>query len=208
MGTIFQRRATADTPTLDRYDIAHLAGGARRVAETALVGLRGRGVITVVGPRVRAAESPDGPAGGGAEHPVEQALLALCPESRSVAWVLAEVARGAETAAIERWLVAYGLRTRYRRRLTQAGRRSLEAAVREAVLPAYVFEGPAAVPDRRLSRVISGAELPSGLGKSLIRLGKALDSDRDSHHDSHHGSDTDSGSGHSGGGGGGGGGGD
>ncbi|WP_046496815.1 TIGR04222 domain-containing membrane protein [Streptomyces odonnellii] len=202
MGTIFQRRATADTPVLDRYDIAHLAGGARRVAETALVGLHGRGVITVLGQRVRAAESTDGSADGGAEHPVEQALVALCPRSRSVASVLADVGRGAETAAIERRLVAYGLRTRYRHRLTQAGRRSLEAAVREGVLPAYVFEGPAAVPDRRLSRVIRGAELPSGLGKSLIRLGKALDSDHDSHHDS----DTHGGSGHSCGGGGGGGG--
>ncbi|MFE2597754.1 TIGR04222 domain-containing membrane protein [Streptomyces sp. NPDC059396] len=198
---MFQRRAMVATPTLDRYDIAHLAGGARRVAETALVGLRGRGVITVLGPQVRAAASTDGPAGEGADHPVERALVALCPVSRSVASVLADVARGAETAAIERRLVAYGLRTRYRRRLTHAGRRSLEAAVREGVLPAYVFEGPAAVPDRRLSRVIRGAELPSGLGKSMLRLGKALDSDRDSAHDS----DTHSGSGHSCGGGGGGG---
>ncbi|MFF2060597.1 TIGR04222 domain-containing membrane protein [Streptomyces sp. NPDC058200] len=200
MGTIFRRRATAATPTLDRYDIAHLAGGARRVAETALVGLRGRGVITVLGPRVRAAESTGGPVGEGADHPVEQALVALCPWSRSVASVLTDVARGAETAEIERRLVAYGLRTRYRHRLTHAGRQSLETAAREGTLPAYVFEGPAAVPDRRLSRVISEAELLSGLGKSLIRLGKALDSDHDSGHDS----DTHSGSGHSCGGGGGG----
>ncbi|MFF3749512.1 TIGR04222 domain-containing membrane protein [Streptomyces sp. NPDC002018] len=204
MGTIFRGRATAAPPALDRYDIAHLAGGAQRVAETALIELRGRGVITVLGPRVRAAESTDGPTGEGALHPVEQALVALCPWSRSVAAVLADVARGAQTGEIERRLVAHGLRTRHRHRLTHAGRQTLETAVREGVFPAYVFEGPAAVTDRRLSRVIREAELPSGLGKSLMRLGKALDSDHEPGHDS----DAHSGSGHSCGGGGGGGGGD
>ncbi|MEU3183794.1 TIGR04222 domain-containing membrane protein [Streptomyces sp. NPDC006923] len=200
MGSIFRRQATAATPALDQYDIAHLAGGARRVAETALIGLRGRSVITLLGPRVRAVESTDWPAGEGAHHPVERALVALCPWSRSVASVLADVARGAETAEIERRLVAHGLRTRHRNRLTHAGRESLETAAREGTFPAYVFEGPAAVPDRRLSHVVRDAEIPSGLGRALIRLGKALDSDNDSDHDS----DTH-GSGHSCGGGGGGG---
>jgi hypothetical protein len=199
MAATFRRRVPATLPALDPYDIAHLAGGPRRVAETALAGLRDRGLVTVRGPRVRARGDDAEPAGGdAAEHPVELALIALCPRGRSVADVLAAVAQAPETAKIGLRLVSYGLLTR-RRRLTQAGRRRLEAARQEATLPAYVFEGPAALPDRLFrTTVTSASSVPSGLGKTLIRMAKALERESDSdplggfhsHADSDGGSDA------------------
>jgi hypothetical protein len=189
-------------PTLELYDIAYLAGGPQRVAEAALIRLRDRGVVTVVGPRVRARRGED----GRADHPVERALVAQCSRGgKSVTFVLAALRNGPEVEAIRRRLVSHGLLTRYRRRPTRAGRRQLAAARRDGMtLPGYVLDGTAAVTDRRLRRTIgNAAPPPSGLGRTLIRMGKRLDND----HDSNAASDSASG-GYADGGGGGGGGGD
>ncbi|GHI83372.1 hypothetical protein Sxan_07360 [Streptomyces xanthophaeus] len=186
---------------LDIYEVAFLAGGPQRVAEVALLGLRERGWITVLGPRVRAERRAEEPP----EHPVERALTGLCPRGKGVAVVLTAVARGPEVAEIRGRLRAARLLGPVRPRPSMAGRRRLAAARAEGVWPAYVFEGPPAVPDRLLRRVIQQANpLPSGLGRTLVRMGKALDrADHDDHgHDAGHGG----GDGHGCGGGGGGGG--
>lgn len=155
---------------LDVYEVAYLAAGPQRVAQVALLGLRERGLVGVVGPRVRA----DRPADGG--HPVERALTAACPRGRSVAAVLAAVAGGPEVAGIRDRLRAAGLLGRVRSRPTAAGRRRVAAARAEGAWPAYVFDGPPAVADRMLRRVVQeAAPLPSGLGRHLARMGKALD---------------------------------
>ncbi|MFF2521354.1 TIGR04222 domain-containing membrane protein [Streptomyces liangshanensis] len=188
MAAIFRRRVTTAVPALDPYDIAHLAGGPPRVAETALAGLRDRGLVLVRGSRVRARFEYAGPPAD-PRHPVEDALIALCPRGRGLAAVLAGVAKDPVTEAIGHRLVSYGLRTR-RRGLTRAGRRHLEAARQAGTLPAYVFEGPAALPDARFRATVTAATLPTGLGRSLLRMAKALDRASDSHG---HG-DTDGGS--------------
>ncbi|WP_327232662.1 TIGR04222 domain-containing membrane protein [Streptomyces sp. NBC_01317] len=201
MAALFRRRVRpavpAAVPELDPYDIAHLAGGPRRVAETALTGLRDRGLVRVLGSRVRAVPYDAGAPAGPAGHPVEEALIALCPRGRGLAAVLVGVANDPVTERIGDRLVSYGLLTR-RYGLTRAGRRHLESARREGTLPAYVFEGPAALPDARFRATVTAATLPSGLGRTLLRMAKALDRDADSHG---HG---DSDGGHSCGGGGGG----
>ncbi|MET8014075.1 TIGR04222 domain-containing membrane protein [Streptomyces sp. NPDC005271] len=175
MRTIFRRTAAAAPPVLDLYDIAYLAGGPRRVAETAVIALSERGAITVRRSRARVT-------GGRAEHPVERALIALCPVGKRVAPVLTALRDGPETARIGQRLVSYGLLARSRRRLTPAGRRHLETARAEGTLPGYVFTGPAAVPDRGLRRTLrEAAPPPSGLGRGLIRMGRTLESDSDSY---------------------------
>ncbi|WP_446038933.1 TIGR04222 domain-containing membrane protein [Streptomyces sp. SID1121] len=205
MAAVFRRRVRpvvpAAVPALDPYDIAHLAGGPRRVAETALTGLRDRGLVRVLGSRVRAVPDEAGAPAGPAGHPVEEALIALCPRGRGLAAVLAGVAKDPVTEKIGDRLVSYGLLTR-RHGLTRAGRRHLESARREGTLPAHVFDGPAALPDARFRATVTAATLPSGLGKTLLRMAKALDRDTDSH--GHGDSDGGSGGGHSCGGGGGG----
>ncbi|MGW6940082.1 TIGR04222 domain-containing membrane protein [Streptomyces xanthophaeus] len=188
---------------LDIYEVAFLAGGPQRVAEVALLGLRERGWITVLGPRVRAERRAEEPP----EHPVERALTGLCPRGKGVAVVLTAVARGPEVAEIRGRLRAARLLGPVRPRPSMAGRRRLAAARAEGVWPAYVFEGPPAVPDRLLRRVIQQANpLPSGLGRTLVRMGKALDrADHDDHgHDAGHGGGDGHGCGGGGGGGGGG----
>ncbi|WP_164251789.1 hypothetical protein [Streptomyces sp. S4.7] len=73
------------------------------------------------------------------------------------------------------------------------GRSELKAARTEGTLPAYVFDGPAAHRDRRLRRVVAGTAIPAGLGRSLIRMGRAADPDHG--HDYEDGGDPDSPSG-------------
>jgi hypothetical protein len=184
MSALFRRSAAAAPQTLDPYDIAYLAGGRQRVAEAALIALRDRGVITISGPRVRAGEELPC-------HPVERMLTGLCPRGKSVARVREGVLRSPQVKEIGRRLVAYGLLTRFRRRPTRAGRRHLEAARRGGAVPAYVFDGPAVLPERLLRRNVGGTpRIPSGLGRSLVRMGKAIDSDSDrdasAHADSGH----------------------
>ncbi|WP_327685926.1 TIGR04222 domain-containing membrane protein [Streptomyces sp. NBC_00467] len=170
MRILFRRPATTAPRTLDVYDLAYLAGGPRRVVEVALVALSERGAVTLRATRVRAGDEQ---AGG---HRVERALLALCPRGRSTAAVFAALRAAPEVEEIGSRLVAYGLLARSGRRPTATGRRSLEEARHEGVLPHHVFEGPAAVPDTRVRRAVGEAStVPSGLGKRLVRMGRALD---------------------------------
>ncbi|MEV7519200.1 TIGR04222 domain-containing membrane protein [Streptomyces sp. NPDC091371] len=187
--------AQAQMSPMDLYEIAYLAGGRRRVAEVALLALRERGLVTVLGPRVRAErQAADG-------HPVERALTALCPRGKSVASVLAALAEGPEVAEVRSRLRAAWLLGRHRSRPTAAGRRERAAARASGAWPAYVFDGPPAVPDRLLRRVVQQAQpLPGGLGRSLIRMGRALD--RADHRDDDHGGSASCGSACGGGGGG------
>ncbi|MER7730978.1 TIGR04222 domain-containing membrane protein [Streptomyces erythrochromogenes] len=185
---------------LDVYEVAYLAGGPRRVAEVALLRLRERGLVGVVGPRVRAGLPADD------AHPVERALTGACPRGRSVAAVLTAVAGGPEAAGIRDGLRAAGLLGRVCSRPTAAGRRRVAAARARGAWPAYVFDGPPAVPDRMLRRVVQeAAPLPSGLGRYLARMGRALDrADRgdDAEHGHGYGHGHDGGSCGGGGGGG------
>lgn len=196
------RRVSAAERRLETYEVAYLAGGPQRVLEAALFALRDRGAVTIIGPQVRAVEDGDGlaePAGHAVEHPaghaVERAVLASCPRGRNVAVVAAAVRGGPEVAEIRRELVALGLLTRARHRPTRAGLSRLDAARREAAFPAYVFDGPPAHQDRRLRRIVAGTSIPAGLGRSLIRMGKATDPDHDYDYDTDHGSGSDSGTG-------------
>ncbi len=166
----FRRAAVPTAPQrLDVYDIAYLAGGPQRVADTALAALSERGGLTVLGPRVRAEEQL-------AVHAVEETLLALCPRSRSLAKVFVALLGEPVVEEIGRRLVSFGLLGRSRERLTSAGRRSLAAAREEKRFPDMSSRGPAAVEDRALRRAIREAwPGPSGLSGRLIDLGRAVD---------------------------------
>lgn len=158
----------------------------------ALLGLRERGLVTLVGPRVQS-----GPQAAGG-HPVERALAGLCPRGKGVGAVLAAVAAGPEVAEVRTRLRAAGMLGRVRARPTAAGRRERAAARASGAWPAYVFDGPPAVPDRLLRRVVQQAHpLPTGLGRSLIRMGRALD--RADHRDDDHGGGASCGGGGGGG---------
>ncbi|MFC8077028.1 TIGR04222 domain-containing membrane protein [Streptomyces sp. NPDC057307] len=196
---MIRRRVSAAERRLETYEVAYLAGGPQRVLEAALFALRDRGAVTIVGPQVRAVEDGGGlaePTGHAvehlAQHAVERAVLASCPRGRNVAVVAAAVRGGPEVAEIRRELVALGLLTRARHRPTRAGAHRLDAARQEGAFPAYVFDGPPAHQDRRLRRVVAGTSIPAGLGRSLIRMGKATDPDHD--YDTDYGSGSDSGS--------------
>ncbi|MEU6806137.1 TIGR04222 domain-containing membrane protein [Streptomyces neyagawaensis] len=178
-------RTGGEARDLDLYEVAYLAGGAHRVADSAVVTLAERGLLTVRGSRVRAVDGEQRPA-----HPVEDALLASCRRSRRVVAVHSALQRSPEVEEIGRRLAAQGLVTGSRRRSTRAGRRRLRAAQENGSLPAYVFEGPAVLPRGPVRRGMAGVQpIPSGLGRALIRMGKALDNDYD------HGTGSDSGSG-------------
>lgn len=198
MGMVSRRSAAVGegARALDVYDFAFLAGGARRVADSAVIALSERGLIVVRVSRVRAVgeEQP--------QHPVERAVMAACPRGGSVAAIAvhAGLQRSPEVEEIGRRLAAWGLLTGSRRRTTRPGRRRLQAAEQEGSLPAYVFGGPVVLPDGPVRRGVVGAQpIPSGLGRALVRMGKALDRDSDSAWDS----GADSGGGFSCGGGGG-----
>ncbi|MFD3755765.1 TIGR04222 domain-containing membrane protein [Streptomyces sp. NPDC058622] len=154
-------------PGVDIYEMAHLAGGPRRVAEVAVLGLRDRGAVTVTGPRVRAGREP----GDGAQ-PVERAVLRRCPRGKALSAVLAAVAAGPEVAGVRRALVEAGLLGR--RRPTAAGRRALAAARADGQWPAYVFEGWPVPPKRRRSTRHSPLDT-SMIGRALDRIGRTLD---------------------------------
>ncbi|WP_329560538.1 hypothetical protein OG711_24930 [Streptomyces uncialis] len=70
-----------------------------------------------------------------------------------------------------------GSLTCFRHRVTALGRRRLAGAQARGIWPAHVFEGSTALKDRRLARTLDNASLPSGLGRALARMGRALDSD-------------------------------
>ncbi|MFE1441871.1 TIGR04222 domain-containing membrane protein [Streptomyces sp. NPDC058739] len=158
---------------LDAYDFAFLAGGAQRVVDSAVIALSERGLLKLSGPRVRAVGEvlP--------EHPVERALVVSCLRNRSTASVQAALQRSPEVEAIGRRLAAQGLVKGSRCRLTRLGRQRLREAGGTG-LPAFAFGGPSDLGDGPVRRGPVGARpIPSGLGRSLIRLGKALDHDSD-----------------------------
>ncbi|QFQ97687.1 TIGR04222 domain-containing membrane protein [Streptomyces phaeolivaceus] len=199
---VFRRSAAVmgepQTAALDLYDLAFLAGGAQRVSDSAVIALSETGSLRIRGSRVRAVGEAR-PA-----HPVEQAVLAWCPHSRTITSVHAALRASPEVEEIGRRLAARGLVTGARRRPTRAGKRQLQAAERDEGLPTYVFVGPTVLPNGQVRRGVLGAHpLPSGLGRALTRMGRALD--RDSDFDADSDSHSDSGGGFSCGGGGGGG---
>ncbi|MBL1120640.1 hypothetical protein JK364_51520 [Streptomyces sp. 110] len=182
-----RRPASAEPPALDLYDIAYLVGGRRWVIQTLLIALQERDAITLRRSRIRATvgeeaghsgaghpgagpqgaeplgAGPQGAGHSGAEHPVERALIALCPHSKPVDRVIPALLGGPELAEIQRRLTADGLLTRLRGRPTRTGRRRVEAAVREGALPSYVFYGPVVVPEPARRRAVSDAiPIPNG----------------------------------------------
>lgn len=130
MGIAFRRSgpvsATEEPDALDAYDIAFLAGGAQRVADSALIALCERGLLKLSGSRVRAVGETPPP-----QHPVEAALFASCPRNRNTASVLTALQRSPEVQEIARRLAARSLVTGSRHRLTRQGRRQLRAAEHE-----------------------------------------------------------------------------
>ncbi|KOG37139.1 TIGR04222 domain-containing membrane protein [Streptomyces resistomycificus] len=173
MRTGSHRRSAADEAgALDTYDLAFLAGRERRVVDSALIALSERGLLVIRASRVRAVgdEQPD--------HPIERALVAACPGSRSILATRQSLEHSPEVEEISRRLTARGLLKGSRRRTTRAGRRQLDAAARDESLPAYVLDGPATLRSGPVRRGVLGTHpTPTGLGRSLIRLGKALEDD-------------------------------
>lgn len=180
------RRSTAagESPALDVYDVACLAGGVPRVVDSAVIALAERGLVVVRASRVRAVGAAERGRQGAPPpaHPVERALLAACPPegSRGLTRLRAILTRSPEVDALVLRLADEGLVAGARGRPTLAGRRLLAAAERDGSFPAYVFAGAAVLPDGPVRQgVISAAPAPSGLGRALIRLGNALDRDAD-----------------------------
>ncbi|MEU4176974.1 TIGR04222 domain-containing membrane protein [Streptomyces sp. NPDC026589] len=168
---------------LDRYAYAFLAGGRRRVVESAVVALTEQGALSLRAARLR----PTGEVRSthAVEHAVEHAVLAACPRSKRVGEVIDTVGRSQPVDDIARRLVFLGLLSGRRQRTTRAGRRLLAAVASEGTLPPYVLDGPAAVAAGSLRRgLLSAHPIPDGLGRTLRRMGKALDDD--------HGSSTES----------------
>ncbi|MFJ4612141.1 TIGR04222 domain-containing membrane protein [Streptomyces griseus] len=158
---------------LDRYAYAYLAGGGRRVAESAVVALTEQGALSLRAGRLR-------PTGDGvpAAHAVEHAVIAACPRSTRVREVTEAVGRSQPVDDIARRLVRLGLLGGRRRRTTRAGRRLLAAAASEGTLPGYVLHGPTALATGPIRHGLLGAHpAPDGLGRTLRRMGKALDDD-------------------------------
>ncbi|MFG2112838.1 TIGR04222 domain-containing membrane protein [Streptomyces sp. NPDC048718] len=160
------------------YAYAYLAGGGRRVAQSAALSLTERGVLSFRVGRLRVIgdEQPT--------HPVERAVIAACPRSRPAREVVDAAAASPEIGELARGLVALGLIGSRRHRPTRAGRRCLAAVAAEGRLPAYVLAGPAALDPRRHPTPygpVGFQTLPTGLGRTLIRMGLALDHEGDHH---------------------------
>ncbi|MGW8992762.1 TIGR04222 domain-containing membrane protein [Streptomyces zhihengii] len=169
------RRGRADSggKGLDPYEYAYLAGGGRRVAESAVVALTERRTLALGAARLRAIgeERP--------EHPVELAVIAACPRRRPVREVIEAVRCSSEVDEVARRLVSLGLVRRWRRKPTRAGRRCLADAASAGHVPAYALHGPAAlVPGSARLGPLDARPVPDGLGRILARMGKALDDGR------------------------------
>ncbi|MEU7074027.1 TIGR04222 domain-containing membrane protein [Streptomyces narbonensis] len=179
---------------LDLYQYAYLVGGDRRVAESAVVHLTERGVLSLGAARLRVIGKVR------PEHPIERAVIVACPRSRPVGEVIEAVRHSAEVDILARGLISRGLVGRRRRRPTRAGRRRLATAASTGDVSAYALHGHTA-PARGSARhgPLGAHPVPDGLGRILIRMGKAFDDDRG------HGTDISASEGGFGGGGGGGG---
>jgi hypothetical protein len=125
---------TSAVPSLDLYEIAHLAGGLARVVDTALVAMVETGRIRVRSPGQLAVAEPS------RRHPVEAAVLDAVGTRghRSVDVIRWRLADDDRVLAIGRRLIAAGLVSRWsvlRRREerapvpTAAGRRMLRSLV-------------------------------------------------------------------------------
>ncbi|MDX3168015.1 TIGR04222 domain-containing membrane protein [Streptomyces scabiei] len=173
---VFRRSAAVgESEALDMYDLAFLAGGVQRVADSAVVALSEAGSLRMRGSRVRALGEARRP-----EHPVERAVIAWCTRSRSIASVPTALRTSPEVEEIGRRLATRGLVTGTRRRPTRAGRRRLRSAQHDESLPAYVLDGPATLSRGPVRRgVLNAHPLPSGLGRTLTRMGRTLDRDSD-----------------------------
>ncbi|MFE4590008.1 TIGR04222 domain-containing membrane protein [Streptomyces laurentii] len=159
---------------LDVYAYAFLAGGTLRVAESAVIALTERGMLSLGAARLRVVgdERPG--------HPVERAVITACPRSKPLPQVVEAVRNSPEVAELATRLLALGLIRDWRRRPTRAGRRRLAAArAEDGLLPAYVLDGPAALLDPGPAQYgPSGVQdLPAGLNRTLMRMGRALDHD-------------------------------
>ncbi|MFJ6481976.1 MULTISPECIES: TIGR04222 domain-containing membrane protein [unclassified Streptomyces] len=163
---------------LDLYEYAYLAGGERRVVESAIISLVEHGTLSLRAARLRTigAELP--------QHPVERAVIAACPRSKRVREVFEALGHCDEVDELARRLVLLGLVGNWRRRTTRAGRRRLAAAVAEGSLPPYVLEGPARLDPGPVQYGLFEAA-PDGLGRTLRRMGKALDNESDHHAHAH-----------------------
>ncbi|MFD9412736.1 TIGR04222 domain-containing membrane protein [Streptomyces sp. NPDC059989] len=148
MRWVFRRfaRGSDEIRDLDVYDVAFLAGGARRVAESAMVALNRRGLLVVHDARVR---TVDGELPG---HAVERRVLAFCGRTRSVEAVRADLQRSLEAYEIGRRLAAWGLVKGADRRVTRSGRRHLEAAGHNTSIPEYVLRGATSLLDAKARR--------------------------------------------------------
>lgn len=169
------RRGGADSggEDLDPYQYAYLAGGGLRVAESAVVSLTESGTLSLGAARLRVIgeERP--------EHPVELAVIAACPRSKPVREVIEAVRHSSEVDELARCLISLGLVRRWRRKATRAGRRCLAEAASAGHVPAYALHGPAAlVPGSARRGPLDAHPVPGDLGRTLIRMGKALDDDR------------------------------
>ncbi|MFH8715800.1 TIGR04222 domain-containing membrane protein [Streptomyces zaomyceticus] len=159
---------------LDLYAYAYLAGGRQRVVESVIISLVERGVVSLRAARLRAVGGEAHP-----QHPVERALLAVCPRSMRVEEVIEALRDSHEIDEVAGRLVALRLLSSRRRRTTRAGRRRLASAISEGSLPVYVREGPVALaPGSVRYGLLSTRTVPDGLGRRLMRMGKALDDDR------------------------------
>ncbi|UQX04621.1 TIGR04222 domain-containing membrane protein [Streptomyces sp. RerS4] len=187
------------------YDIAFLAGGARRVTDSAIVALNRRGLLVVHASQVR---TVDGELPG---HAVERAVFAFCGRTKSVETVRAALQRSPEIQEIGRRLAAWGLVEGEEHRVTRKGRRHLEAAGRNASVPEYVLRGASDLLDATVRRPAGSAQaVPPRRGSTPGRGGRSPRRGRGFPHldgDFGPGSGTGTSDGGSGGGGGGGGGG-
>ncbi|WP_328944400.1 TIGR04222 domain-containing membrane protein [Streptomyces sp. NBC_00250] len=171
MATTYHRTPAENIgEALDLYDYAYLAGGERRVVETAIVSLTERGMLTMRAARLRSVgdERP--------RHPVERAVVAACPRSKRVQEVTEALRHSPEVDELARRLVSLGLVRGRRRRTTRSGRRRLATAASAGGLPAYAREGPAALdPGPVRYGLLSTRTVPDGLGRTLLRMARALD---------------------------------
>ncbi|WP_426500721.1 TIGR04222 domain-containing membrane protein [Streptomyces sp. D54] len=180
-----RRRPEDACGALDRYAYAFLAGGRRRVVESAVVALTEQGVLSLRATRL----CPTGEVQS--THAVEHAVIAACPRSKRVQEVIDTVGRSQLLDDLARQLVCLGLLSGRRQRTTRAGRRLLAAAASEGSLPRYVLEGPAALATGPVRHgLLSATAIPDGLGRILRRMGKALDDDHSSLTDSTPGGGT------------------
>lgn len=166
-------RAVTGGEDLDLYQYACLAGGVLRVAESAVLVLVERGTLSLAAARLRVVGDRH------CEHPVEEAVVTACPRSKPLRQVIDAVGRSAEAGDVVRSLVSLGLLGPRRHRPTRAGRRRLADAASTGAVPAFALHGAAALVRASTRSGPPGPRsVPDGLGRTLVRMGRALDDDR------------------------------